>query len=205
MPFFDDENPNDFCAARIIVIDYPAPWYQVIGNAFDVQHFLVVHDRKLTGASTIDTPSPYSRRWRYSVEITGQSLVDRFLSYTFGNVVDVTQHVWFGNVLLTKAVFARAENRVLFVLEPTSENNSRMEIQVLARKSKIPLAGPIVDRLSLMGRRFLTHEFLKHEVTRLGSLRYYSGGLVEADRPFIDFLEWLISQPQTRQNQNPGA
>ena len=193
LPFFENEDPADFIAARVITIDYPAPWFQVMGNAFDVQHFLVVHDRKLIGESTTDSPSPFSRRWSYSVEITGKSLADRFLKIAMGPVVNVTQHAWYGNILLTEAAFPRAKSKVFFVLEPTSENSSRMVIHVLAKRSKLGPLGVVVNRLSLAVRRFLTNEFLKHEVARLGSLRYYSGGLVEADRPFIDFLDWAVS------------
>jgi nitrite reductase/ring-hydroxylating ferredoxin subunit len=196
LPFFENENPDDFLAARVFHIDYPAPWFQVMGNAFDVQHFLVVHDRKLIGDSIHEKPHPFSQRWMYSVEVTGQSLADRFLRAALGKVVNVSQQVWYGNILMTHAAFQRADNRVIFVLEPINEHACRMNIQVLVRRDRLGLLSGVFDRLSLAGRRFLTHEFLKHEVSRLGSLRYYSGGLVVADEPFVDFLNWTNSLPR---------
>jgi nitrite reductase/ring-hydroxylating ferredoxin subunit len=196
LPFFEGENPDDFLPARTFQIDYPAAWFQVMGNAFDVQHFLVVHDRKLIGDSVHDQPHPFSHRWKYSAEVTGKSLADRFLRFALGNVVNVTQQVWYGNVLTTRAAFPRAANYVLFVLEPIGENASRMHIQVLVRRSGRGLMGALFDRASLGVRLLLTQEFLKHEVARLGSLRYYSGGLVAADKPLIDFLSWASSLPR---------
>jgi phenylpropionate dioxygenase-like ring-hydroxylating dioxygenase large terminal subunit len=195
LPFLDGENESDFSAARPIVVDYHAPWYVVMANAFDIPHFLAVHDRKLIGEAKIEQVSPWRRRIRYRVEVIGTRMADRLIRRFIGREVDVEHTVWGGNVLLTRARFARGENVVLFVNEPVDPQRCRMSAIVLRRRGPV-WRDALTAPPSLMLRRALTRTFLEHENKELGSVGYSPGTFVEADRPVVDFLNWVAALPR---------
>jgi phenylpropionate dioxygenase-like ring-hydroxylating dioxygenase large terminal subunit len=195
LPFLEGEDPANFQAARTIEVDYHAPWYVVMANAFDIPHFLAVHDRKLLGQANIEQLSPWHRRIRYRVEVVGNRPTDRFLRRFVGRVVDVEHTVWGGNVLTTRASFARGENVVMFINDPVDPQRCRMSAIVLRRRDRT--WRDAFAPASLAFRRALTRSFLEHENKELGSVGYSPGTFVEADRPVVDFLSWIAAIPRT--------
>jgi len=198
LPFFRDADPGQFAAARVFTIEYDGPWYMIVANAFDMQHFRVVHDRKLIGEPVIDHPTPFARRIRYEVSVDGDILADRFLRRFVGDRVKVDQTVYGGNVLTTRAQFKNAESYVFFVASSTPDGRTRMDLTPMLRR---PCAGTpslprrAVEFISLWVRRRLTGAFLTNENTHLKSIRYSPTTLIEADRPIIDYLHWLTTLP----------
>jgi hypothetical protein len=197
LPFFRDADPAEFVAARPLVIEYDAPWFMVVGNAFDVQHFRVVHDRTLLDEPVTDQPHLFARRIRYRAKVVGDSLGDRLTRRLAGDEVAVEQTVWFGNLLTTHARFPRGESFIYFAVEPREDGGTHLEAIVMLRRSTKPsLFGSLSLRASLNVRRWLTSRFLMHENAMLRSLRYSPGSLIEADREMLGYLHWVSSLPR---------
>lgn len=197
LPFFRDADPAEFIAAKPLVIEYDAPWFMVVGNAFDVQHFRVVHDRMLLDEPVSDQPHPFARRIRYRAKVVGKSLGDRITRRLAGDEVAVEQTVWFGNLLTTHARFTRGESFIYFAVEPREDGGTHLEAIVMCRRSAQPsIAGGLTQQASLAVRRWLTSRFLTHENATLRSLRYSPGSLIEADREMLRYLHWVSSLPR---------
>ena len=79
LPFFPNCNPYDFPASRTFHFNMDTPWFMLVGNGFDGQHFQAVHDRRLTSVPTVDCPGPFARRMRFDAEVAGLTVFDRLL------------------------------------------------------------------------------------------------------------------------------
>lgn len=195
LPFFRGESAEDFVAARPIHLNIDAPWFMIANNAFDFQHFSVVHNRGLVGEPQVDMPEPFARRSRYRVRVTGTSVFDRLVRGLVGNEASVEICVWAGNVFTVRAAFRKAVSYLFFNVEPAGPFQTRLQVNVYRKRSSRfgavidGLAGPLV----LEVRRVFTQGFLGHEIRHLGSLRYVPGVLIEEDRPVIEYLQWLAS------------
>ena len=49
LPFFLGERAEDFVAGPTFHFQANCPWYMLVANGFDTQHFLAVHDRQILG------------------------------------------------------------------------------------------------------------------------------------------------------------
>jgi phenylpropionate dioxygenase-like ring-hydroxylating dioxygenase large terminal subunit len=65
------------------------PWQAVAANAFDLNHFQMVHERALVGAPSI-TDHQSHLVFRYISKVTGRSLPDLMMRALSGNRIDVT-------------------------------------------------------------------------------------------------------------------
>ncbi len=198
LPFFPNADPAEFIAGRPLQFRFDAPWFMVVGNAFDIQHFRIVHDRKLLDNPIIDCPHAYARRIRCQVSVVGNTISDRFIRSFIGDKVEVEHHVWQGNVLTTHAHFRRTDSYIYFTAIPQEDGGATLEAITLLRRGNrrgSPLRRA-TDALSLGVRRWLTGRFVGHEADQIRSLRYTPTTLVETDREMIEYFQWVASLPQ---------
>jgi len=102
-------------ASKPFAFTAPTPWPSVTGHAFDLQHFLHVHDRRLLEPPVIDTPAPYVRRIRYRAEVVPRNFRDRLLSLAGGRVVEAGPP---DQLLDRKGHFARVYDLQLGAVSP---------------------------------------------------------------------------------------
>jgi aminopyrrolnitrin oxygenase len=192
LPFFFDEDPEDFAASKAFRYSSDCTWYMTAANGFDMQHFLCVHGRKLVEPCQIDRPAPFAYRNRYQADVVGSSGSDRFIRRFVGSRVDVSITSWGGPYMLMTADFERTRSRFLIALQPLDDGRTTCEGIVFIRRSRNPLLQP----LSLRARRWLTYGFVKDEARSLRGVRYNPAGLVPDDQDMIDFFRWVAALPQ---------
>lgn len=189
LPFFLNQDPDDYVAARPFSYVADCTWYMNSAHAFDRQHFAAVHDRELLAPPAIDQPAPYARRNSYPAKVIGDSLSDRILKVAAGRTVRTTLTIWGGTFAVITADFERVPSGFLIVMEPLEDGRTLCRGIVCARRS--PLAP-----LQLRVRRLMTHAYLKEEARRLRSTRYNPASLGPMDQDMIDFFHWAASLPQ---------
>lgn len=196
MPFFFDVEPTEMAASMPFQFVANCTWYMFASHAFDCQHFFAVHDRRLVGPPTIDTPAPFARRIRYSATVEGTSIYDRLLRTVVSPTVDITITTWGGTLFFLTGNFRRALSRFLVAAHPIDGDRTLAQGIVFARRGRNPLTRALVNRVSLPVRRLFTQGYLKDEADRLGSPHYSPATMVETDREMIDFFHWMADVPQ---------
>jgi len=111
LPFFLDESPEAFVAGKAFHYVADCNWYMNAAHAFDMQHFLAVHDRRLVAPPQVDCPLPFARRNRYRAEVVGGSVYDRILRTFAGDVVEISITVFGGPFVLVTGDFGRVMSR----------------------------------------------------------------------------------------------
>jgi nitrite reductase/ring-hydroxylating ferredoxin subunit len=203
LPFFPDEQVEDFVAGKPFQFVAECSWYMVAAHAFDTQHFVSVHDRRLLGPPRIDCPAPFARRNQYSALVEGRSIFDRLLRRFAGPMVHISITTWAGTFFLLKGAFRRSCSYFLITSQPLEEDRTLIEGIVFSRRTRVPLAAALLQPLSLWVRRLFTHGYLIDEAGRLGSPRYRPACLIDSDRDMIDYFHWAASLPQAEQRSPP--
>jgi phenylpropionate dioxygenase-like ring-hydroxylating dioxygenase large terminal subunit len=193
LPFFTDCDPNDFVASEPFDFLMDSPWYMLVANGFDVQHFQAVHDRKLTSPPQVDCPAPLARRMRFDAEVVGESPFDRALRRFVGKQVRVSITSWGGPYILVEGEFGRAHSRLLVASQAIDPANTFSEVLVFSRKSQSRL----FDSLSLKVRRRFTQAFLQYDIDKLSGVRYHPQGLTQQDRELMEFFRWTAKLPRS--------
>ncbi len=163
LPFFADCDPCNFVASQPFSFATDSPWFMLVGNGFDGQHFQAVHDRKLTTPPKVDCPAEFARRMRFEAEVVGTSVFDCLLKYFVGKVVRVSITSWGGPYVLVEGEFGRAHSRLLVTSQPVDESNTLSQVIVFARKS----SSRLFDQLNLRVRRRFTQAFLQYDIDKL--------------------------------------
>jgi phenylpropionate dioxygenase-like ring-hydroxylating dioxygenase large terminal subunit len=193
LPFFDEGVPQDYVAARPLRFGADCPWHLVNANSFDVQHFRAAHGRELLGEPVIDCPQPFARRIRATFGVAGNTIFDRLLRWFVGEQVEVSMTNWGGTIIVVTGQFRRTRSTLISFMEPLEENGCAQNVLVFARRSAL---GFLVNPVRLGLRRLFTRGFLADEFETLAGIRYTPAGLLECDRPMIDFYLWLAQLPQ---------
>jgi nitrite reductase/ring-hydroxylating ferredoxin subunit len=193
LPFFADADPADYVAAKPLRFVADCPWHLVNANSFDVQHFRASHGRELLGEPVIDCPQPFARRIRVTFGVAGISVFDRLLRWFVGKQVEVSMTNWGGTIIVLTGQFQRTRSTMISYMEPVGENHCVQNVLVYARCSRL---GVLVNPLRLGLRRLFTRGFMAEEFDTLAGIRYNPSGLLECDRPMIDFYLWLAQLPQ---------
>jgi nitrite reductase/ring-hydroxylating ferredoxin subunit len=190
LPFFADADARDCVAARPLEFDAECPWYMVSGNSFDVQHFRAGHHRDLIETPVVDCPHPHARRMRLTLAVCGQSLSDRLLRRFVGPQVEVSMTNWGGVVVVVQGKFRRTTSRLITFIEPLGPERCTLKVLVYARCARSRLRA-LLNPLSLSLRRLLTHRFMADEFPTLAGIRYNPAGMIDCDRPMLDFFRWV--------------
>jgi phenylpropionate dioxygenase-like ring-hydroxylating dioxygenase large terminal subunit len=188
LPFFNDETPQNFRAARLFSYEADASWFMVAAQGFDRQHFETVHDRRLLSPPKVDSPTPFVRRNQWHAEIIGTRLPDKILRAVVGKNVSLTIHNWGGTLYTVKAEFSRACSRFLVSYRPIENDRTHFDVIVFAR------AG--VASLGLGARRWLTRAHLVSEASQVRNTQYRPARLIPADNDMIECFRWLAALPQ---------
>ncbi len=197
LPFFFGEEPDDFIAGKPFRYISDCTWFMNSANAFDMQHFLCVHGRKLVAPCVVDCPHRFARRNRYRASIIGDSSSDRFLRRFAGDTVDVSITSWGGPYMLMTADFPRAYSRFLIATQPLDDGRTLCEGIVFVRRSRSALVRRLWQPLSLRARRWLSYGFVADEARTLRGVRYNPAGLGRNDREMAEFFRWAASLPQS--------
>lgn len=188
LPFFIDETPEHFRAARVSSFEADASWFMVAAQGFDRQHFETVHDRKLIGVPRVDCPTPFVRRNQWRAEIVGAKAIDRILKTVLGKNVLLTICNWGGTFYTVKAEFSRTCSYFLVSYRPIENERTHFDVIVFARKGVAALGLPI--------RRWLTRLHLEGEASQVRGTQYRPARLIPADADMIDCFRWLAALPQ---------
>lgn len=191
LPFFPDEDPADFVAGRGFTLNWEFPWYMIVANGFDAQHFRAVHDRKMVGNEMVDSPAPFARRIRFDAQVTGESLHDRLLRAVIGERVEISITSWGGPFVMVTGKFRRATSYILIALQPLDASHTITETIVHAPRGVLT---------ALWLRRLLTQTFMRDDFNRLAGISYNPRTFIESDRVMVEFLHWLAALPQTKEN-----
>jgi hypothetical protein len=188
MPFFSEETPDDFVAAKQFSYEADASWFMVAAQGFDRQHFETVHDRRLLSPPEVDCPLPFVRRNRWHAEIIGESLRDRILRILVGKTVSLTIHNWGGTLYTVKSEFPRVCNHFMVSFRPMENNRTHFDVIVFTRRG--------LPALSLAARRWFTREHLVSEAAQIRGTQYRPARLLPADADMIECFRWLAALPQ---------
>ena len=165
----------------------------VNAHAFDVQHFLTVHGRRLLEPIQVDSPSHFARRSSYVAKISGDKFYDRFLKRFVNRRVRITLTIWGGTFAVVTGNFGKRHSRFFVISEPMIDGQTRCEVVVFTPKLAGRIAGSILEPLMLRLRRLLTTAYLRDESTGLGSPKYNPHSLTEIDREMVEYFHWAAS------------
>jgi nitrite reductase/ring-hydroxylating ferredoxin subunit len=182
LPWFLDVGEEGFVASRPFEFTTESAWPSVTGHAFDLQHFLFVHDRRLLEPPVIDTPVPYVRRISYRAEVVPANWRDKVLSRVGGRIVNASLVIWGGTFGVITAAFERFTSRFMMMMTPIDPRTTRCQGIVYGRGSW-PLA--------LELRRYFTKAYLVEEHQSLGKTASMPNRFVESDEPLRDYFRFL--------------
>lgn len=190
-PFFDSVGPAEIRAAPAFEMHDEVPWYFIGANAFDVQHFRNAHDRVLLDEPVVDAPHPFARRVILRLGVAGSSLSDRFTRWLAGPELTMTVTIWGGTLIFVSAKFRRTTTYGLMTVRPLEHNATHARVVVWVRRSAGPVGRLLLDRGNAWLRRHFIRKFLHSDLGRMSGVRYSPGRLIEADKYFRDYMEWL--------------
>jgi phenylpropionate dioxygenase-like ring-hydroxylating dioxygenase large terminal subunit len=193
LPFFIEERPEEFLADRSFSFVADCPWWMLVANGFDMQHFHAVHDRTVIGAERVDSPAPFARRVQFDALITGHSVYDRALRAFLGRRVEIAITCWGGPFVTVTGTFPRVRSYIMIAAQPTENGQTLTEVIVCAPRRPWPALKPV----SLRMRRLFTKGFMRDDPERLTGVRYNPHTFIETDRVVVEFLQWLAALPQT--------
>lgn len=182
LPWFDDVQPDALAPSRSFEFTAQCYWPAVTGHAFDLQHFLFVHDRRLLEPPIIDAPSPWVRRNRYRAEIVPQNWRDKVLAVAGGRTVSASLVIFGGTFALITARFQRFTSRFMMIMRPVSRRETLCEGIAFGHRRWLP---------GLEIRRFFTKAYLVEENRSLGRTLPLPGRFVESDAPLREYFQFL--------------
>jgi len=188
LPFFENEDAEDFAAGKVFSYEADANWFMVAAQGFDRQHFESVHDRRLLAPPEISCPGQFVRRNFYRAEIIGESWRDRILRRIVGNTVALTVHNWGGALYVVKAEFPRACSRFVVSFRPIENGRTHFDVIVFARRG--------LAATGLPARRWFTRGHLLSEAAQIRHTQYRPARFIAADKDMIEFFCWLAALPQ---------
>lgn len=187
LPFFDGEDPGKFISSKVLNIPLECPWYMVGANSFDFQHLYSVHERGLLEAPQAECSTPWSRRARTRSAVGTFTRYDRLVHLFFGSEAEMTATDWGGSLIFVRVRFRRTTTYGMVSLRPLGNNKTL--VQVVAYLPRTHSA--LLDGARVRLRLFFIHMFLRPDVIRLDGLRAGPMHLIQADREFCAYLQWL--------------
>ena len=190
-PFFDHVAPGELRAARAFDLRDNVPWYFIGANGFDLQHFRNAHDRVLIGEPVVEAPDRFARRITLQLRVAGSSLNDRLTRRFAGDELTMTITVWGGTLIFVTARFRHATSYGLMTVRPLANDATLARVVVWVRRSRSTLGRVVFDAANLELRRWFIRQFLHSDLGRMSGVRYHPGRLIDADKPFAAYMEWL--------------
>src|ERR1700682_2703813 len=182
LPWFLDVREEGFVASRPFAFTTESAWPSVTGHAFDLQHFLFVHDRRLLEPPVIDTPAPYVRRIRYRAKIVARNWRDRLLSLAGGRTVNAALVVGGGTFAVITVAFEKFTSRFLLSMTPVDPRTTYCQGIVYGQRAA---------RIALEVRRYFTRAYLVEAHQSLGKTASMPNRFVESAQPLGDYFRFL--------------
>jgi nitrite reductase/ring-hydroxylating ferredoxin subunit len=182
LPWFDDVAEDAVASSRVFEFTARCFWPCVTGHAFDLQHFLFVHDRRLLEPPVIDTPAPHVRRTRYRAEIVPRGWRDKVLSLAGGRTVSASLVICGGNFALITAAFEKFTSRFLMIMRPVSRQETICQGIVFGNRRSL---------VAREVRRYFTQAYLVEENRLLGTTVPVADRFIESDSPLKDYFQFL--------------
>jgi phenylpropionate dioxygenase-like ring-hydroxylating dioxygenase large terminal subunit len=187
LPFFDGEDPEKFVASKPLDILLECPWYMVGANSFDFQHLYSVHERRMLEPPLAECPTPWSRRARTRSAVGTSTWYDLVARRFSGPEAEMTATDWGGSLIFVRVRFDRTTTYGMVSLRPLGSNKTL--VQVVAHLPRTRSA--LLDAARVRLRLLFIHLFLRSDATRLDGLRAGPMHLIQADREFLAYLQWL--------------
>ena len=187
LPFFDGEDPEKFVSSKPLDILLECPWYMVGANSFDFQHLYSVHERRMLDAPQSERPTPWSRRASTRSAVGTSNSYDRIVRSFFGAEAEMTATDWGGSLIFVRVLFKRAATYGMVSLKPLGSHKTLVQVVAHLPRKRIAL----LDAARVGVRRAFIDRFLRSDVMRLDGLRAGPMQLIQADREFLAYLEWL--------------
>ena len=191
LPFFPGCDPKNFSPATPFGTDLDCPWYMAGANAFDLQHFLAAHDRKLKGSPTAQRPSRYSFESSGTFDVSGDNIRDRLTRRFAGDEVTLSLTDWCGSLSFATATFSQTKSYGLVAREPLAGGGVRVKVIVFVRRSESSLGRRLRDPIRLAIRRYFIRKFLTEDAIRLQGVRYNPHAFIECDREMVHYFRFL--------------
>ncbi|CAN5852690.1 hypothetical protein BH11VER1_BH11VER1_15180 [soil metagenome] len=197
LPFFAEEEPENFVSARAFSYTADAGWPMVTSQGFDTQHFESVHDRRPLRPPELQRVSPFALRNRMDVENVGTSVRDRLLRTFVGPAVSMEIWNWGGVNFSVQAKFLRVCSRFLIFFRPLEDGRTHFDVLVFTRRGLPALTLPV--------RRWFTRQHLVSEAMQVRGTQYRPSRLIPVDAGMIECFRWLASIPQNNGQPEPDA
>jgi hypothetical protein len=192
LPFFPDCHPGDLIPAAPFGTDLDCPWYMAGANAFDLQHFLAAHDRKLKGTPTARRPCRYSFQSSGTFDVTGASIRDRLTRRFAGDEVTLALTDWCGSLSFATATFAKTKSYGMVAREPLVNGGVRVQVIVFVPRSQLMVGRLLRDSMRLAIRRYFIRKFLTEDAIRLQGVRYNPHTFIDCDQEMIHYFRFLV-------------
>jgi phenylpropionate dioxygenase-like ring-hydroxylating dioxygenase large terminal subunit len=191
LPFFPECDPAELIPATPFGADLDCPWYMAGANAFDLQHFLASHDRKLKGTPTVRRPSRHSFHSSGTFDVTGDSIRDRLTRRIAGDEVTLALTDWCGSLSFATATFAQTKSYGMVAREPLPEGGVRVQVIVFVRRSQSLIRRAFGDSIRLAIRRYFIRKFLAEDAIRLQGVRYNPRTFIDSDGEMVRYFRFL--------------
>jgi len=200
IPFFKNENIDEFIVGNPVSMKADAPWYFVSGNGFDLSHFEFVHQRKTFKKAFTDFNQLNSCEIKHFLKNKGQSVRDKFIKLLYGKEVILEYQVYAGNIILAKSTIGSFSNYMYMVLNPINQKECMIHIIPLQKKKNFFF--DIVARFKLLVTRVFIKEFFLEEINIIKDLSTSNYTYIESDKTLIKYFNWLNN---INKNLNSGT
>ena len=205
LPFFEGANPDEFIRARPFGRTLDCPWWLVGANAWDVQHFLGSHDRRLAGPPRVECPTPFSRRASAPFAVVGPSWRDRLTRWIGGDRVELAITDWCGTLMFITATFRRTRSYGMLTSIPVGRDRVFVRGIVFVRRGRTAWRRRLLDPIHLRLRRYFIKEFLRPDAELAADgIRYRPASLLPCDEELADYFRWLASVSATTPDWTEG-
>jgi hypothetical protein len=191
LPFFLNADPDAFLASKPFEAILYCPWWMVLANVFDIQHFRVAHDRQMIGEPEVDCPSPFARRITAEFAVLGDTVRDRLVRRLAGDRVRMTFIDWCGNVLLATPTFRHTTSYGMILTHPLGRHRVHVYGIVFVPRHR-HIGRILVDPIHVRIRRYFIKAFLQSDA-QLGAkgLRYNPAAFQDGDEELVRYFDWL--------------
>lgn len=194
LPFFRDENADDFSSARPRRIEGWNHWTVAAANAFDIAHFEFVHFRRPTRPPKLMLTSEQSIFMHLSYEILGESLADRWLIKKYGKQAQLEYTVYDGNVIAAKTTIGKFTNRMMIFVSPLED---RFEANLFVYT---PKSHSLTKSFQREMTAYFSYQFFAKECLELKGVELNPETFGPKDHLLVEYVAWLRNRYGFQEN-----
>ncbi|MBY0517828.1 MAG: Rieske (2Fe-2S) protein [Bacteriovoracaceae bacterium] len=187
LPFFQNENPNDYSCAHVRLLKGNNHWSVPAANAFDLAHFEYVHHRKPTAPPIIDKSEQQKRGIKLQYEILGKEAADKWLVKKYGKNAQLDYTVYEGNLIVAKTTVGKFTNHMMVFIE--AEGDKWKAWLFVLSKTNNHLLSKIKNEISA----YFSYQFFAKECLELDGVTISPERLGPKDELLRDYMNWLTT------------